>query len=511
MNIIDTDLLSIQEARILAENAVEAQKTLASFSQEKLDQIVEAVARAVEPQAQALAVLSAEETEYGRWQDKLVKNQFVCGHVLRHLRGMRCVGIIEEDREKQLMDIGVPMGVILGFCPATSPVSTTLYKTLIAIKSGNALIFSPHPRAQKTMGRVLDLIIEAAEENGLPQGALSYLHTVSAAGAKELMNHPGISMILNTGVPSLLSAAHASGKSVIFGGTGNGPAFIERSADIDQAVQDIILSKTFDNGVVSAAEQSIVVDGCIADQVKASLQKQGAYFMSHEESLRLASHFFCPKGALNTRMVGVDAKTLAGRAGFTVPQGTRVLIAQRKYVSQDDPYSREKLCPVLTFYVEDDWMHACEKCIELLLGEKSGHTLVIHSRDEAVIRQFALKKPVGRMLVNTPASLGSMGATTHLFPSMSLGSASAGEGITADNVSPMNLIYRRKVGYGVRKVDVLSANGLGTSQVTIDEPKNLDGNPLKIESPKAAAKDLDLEQVQQILNQVLKEALGKGL
>ncbi|MCG8531815.1 MAG: aldehyde dehydrogenase family protein, partial [Desulfovibrionales bacterium] len=495
------DLLSIQEARILAENAVEAQRTLAGFSQEKLDGIVEAMAQAVEPEIQALAALSAEETEYGRWEDKQVKNQFVCGHVLRQLRGMRCVGIIEEDREKKLMDIGVPMGVILGFSPATSPVSTTVYKALIAIKSGNALIFSPHPRARKTMGRVLDLIIDAAQEKGLPPGALSYLHTVSAAGAKELMNHPAVSMILNTGVPSLLDAAHASGKPVIFGGTGNGPAFIERSADIDQAVEDIIVSKTFDNGVVSAAEQSIVVDGCIADKVKNALKRQGAYFMSHEESQRLGDLFFCPKGNLNTRMVGLDAPTLADRAGFSVPKETRVLIAERKYVSMSDPYSREKLCPVLTFYVEDDWMHACEKCIELLLGEKSGHTLVIHSKDEAVIRQFALKKPVGRMLVNTPASLGSMGATTHLFPSMSLGSASAGEGITADNVSPMNLIYRRKVGYGVRKVDALGVQTMGT--------RTLDTNTLDKKSPMAG--DLDLEQLQQILNRILKGALGKGL
>ncbi|MCG8565385.1 MAG: aldehyde dehydrogenase family protein [Desulfobacterales bacterium] len=501
MNIIDNDLLSIQEARILAENAREAQAVLAGFSQEKLDEIVEAAALAVEPEIQSLAVLSAEETEYGRWQDKEIKNQFVCGHVRRHLRGMRCVGIIEEDREKQLMDIGVPLGVILGICPATSPVSTTVYKTLIALKSGNALIVSPHPRARKTMGRVLDIMIDAAEEKGLPQGALSYLHTVTAAGARELMAHPAVSLILNTGVPSMRKDAYTSGKPVIFAGTGNGPAFIERSADIEQAVRDILVSKTFDHGVVSGAEQSIIVDACIAGEVRACLEKHGAYFMSQEESQTLADHFFCSRGALNTRMVGAGAETLARRAGLTVPKGTRLLIAQRKYVSQDDPYSREKLCPVLTFYVEEDWMHACEKCIELILGEKTGHTLVIHSRDEAVIRQFALKKPVGRMLVNTPASLGSMGATTHLFPSMAQGSGSVGQGITSDNVSPMNLIYRRKVGYGVKKADAIQDRLAANPDQTI----------LKTTSPSPSGEvaGVDAHRVQEILHQVLSQTLGR--
>lgn len=453
MNIIDNDLLSIQESRILAENAREAQKALATFPQEKLDEIVERMAEEIDKHASELAMMSSDETDYGKWQDKFIKNRFACEYLRNKLKSMRCVGIINEDEQNKTMDVGVPMGVIVALSPATSPVSTTIYKALIAIKSGNAVIFSPHPRAKNTIAKTLDILIRAAEGYGLPEGALAYLHTVTPSGTIELMNHKSTSLIMNTGVPGMLKAAYQSGKPVIYGGNGNGPAFIERTANIRQAVCDIIASKTFDNGIASAAEQSIVVDSCIATEVKAELQNNGGYFMSEEEANRLGSLFFRFDGSADPEMFGKTAQQLAKKAGFWVPDSVKVLISEQKYVSDDNPYSKEKLCPVLAYYIEDDWMHACEKCIELLLSERNGHTLVIHSNDEDVIRQFALKKPVGRMLVNTPAVFGSMGATTNLFPAMTLGSGSAGEGMTSDNVSPMNLIYVRKVGYGVRRAD----------------------------------------------------------
>ena len=402
MNIIDNDLLSMQEARILVENARDAQKKLATFPQSKLDEIVERMTEEVEKHINELAKMSCEETDYGRYEDKCVKNKFVCTYLRNRLKSMNCVGIIKDDKENKTMDVGVPMGVIIGFCPSTSPVSTTIYKAIIAIKSGNAIIFSPHPRARKTIGKTLDILIRAAEGYGLPEGTLAYLHTVTPSGSSELMNHKDTSLIMNTGVPGMLEEAYKSGKPVIYGGTGNGPAFIERSADIKQAVKDIIDSKTFDYGVVSAAEQSIVVDSCIATEVKEELKKNGAYFMSEEEAEKLGSLLFKYDGSLETELIGKSAEFLAKKAKFNVPSDVKILISQQKYVSQSNPYSKEKLCPVLAFYIEDDWMHACEKCIELLLSERHGHTLVIHSKDEEVIRQFALKKPVGRVLVNTP-------------------------------------------------------------------------------------------------------------
>jgi acetaldehyde dehydrogenase (acetylating) len=472
MNIIDNDLLSIQESRILAENAREAQKKLATFSQEKLDQIVGNMAREISQYANELAQLSSDETDYGIWQDKYIKNRFVCEYLPAALQGMRCVGIIREDEKNKTMDVGVPVGVIAALCPATSPVSTTIYKALIAVKSGNAMIFSPHPRAKNVMSRTLDILISAAEESGLPEGALAYLHTVTQSGTAELMNHPATSLIINTGVPGMLKAAHQSGKPVIFGGAGNGPAFIERTADIKQAVRDIIISKTFDNGIVSAAEQSIVVDSCIHQEVKKELEQNGAYFMTDEEANKLGALLFRPDGSLDSELVGKNARELAKKAGFYVSSNVVLLLSEQKYVFDKNPYSKEKLCPVLAYYIEDDWMHACEKCIELLLSERNGHTLVIHSKDEDVIRQFALKKPVGRVLVNTPATFGSMGVTTNLFPAMTLGSGSAGEGITTDNVSPMNLIYVRKVGYGVRKPEAigLSEERVSSADRSVQQP-----------------------------------------
>lgn len=490
--IIDNDLLSVQEARILAENAREAQKRLQTFSQSRLDVIVEHMAQEAAKYTKELAMMSADETDYGNWQDKLLKNRFVTEYLPRHLREMKCVGIIHRDEERQLLDIGVPLGVIVSLCPATSPVSTTIYNALIAIKSGNAVVFSPHPRAERTSARVLDILIEAAAEVGLPEGALSYLHTVTKAGTRELMQHEATSLIMVTGVPGMFDEAKHSGKPVIYGGAGNGPAFIEKTADLEQAVCDIIASKTFDNGVVSAAEQSVVVDGCVEPEVRALFEKHGAYFMNDDEAIRLGELFFFKDGTPNPEPIGKTALELARWAKIEVPLDTTVLIAKQRYVSMSNPYSREKLCPVLSYYIEDDWMNACEKCIELLLTERKGHTLVIHSRDENVIEQFALKKPVARILVNTPAAYGGMGMTTNLFPAMTLGSGTIGQGITTDNVSPLNLVYVRKVGVGVRRVEDLGFGAASCVEKKQDKPP--------------ALSQAQLEQLQIMLEQALQRS-----
>jgi len=491
--IIDNDLLSIQQARILAENAAEGQKRLATFSQDMLDAIVEGMADAVSGHLQDLAIMSQEETDFGRWQDKLLKNRFVCTQVRERLRDMRCVGVIAEDRVRGIMDIGVPVGVVVALCPATSPVSTTIFTALVAIKSGNAVLFSPHPRAYRSIARALDIMIAAAHRLGLPDGCLAYLATVTKSGTQELMSHKATSMILMTAVPGMLAAARATGKPLIYGGSGNGPVFIERSADIVQAVRDVLSSKMFDNGIAASAEQAVVVESCIATDVRHMMEAGGAYFMTEAQSQQLGS-LFMASGRPNACLVGLPATVLARRAGFSVPDQTGVLVAERSFVSDNDPYSQEMLAPILTFYVEDDWRHACEKCIELLLHERTAHTLVIHSRDEEVTRQFALKKPVGRLLVNTPATFGGMGLTTNLFPSMTLGSGSAGQGITSDNVSPMNLLYIRRVGYGVRRLnttdgtlfcdDIDAANGAAARQAS------------------------DIEALRQILNEAIQVLRG---
>lgn len=482
MNIIDNDLLSMQEARVLVENAREAQKSLATFPQEKLDEIVNRMLEVIKEYDSELARLAFEETDSGKVEDKLIKDKFVVCYLKRKLDGMKCVGVIGKDEKNKTTDIGVPIGVITAFCPMTSPVSTIIYNAVIAVKSGNAIVFALHPKAKNVMKRTLDILIRAAEGYGLPEGAISYLSIVSDSGSLELMKHRDTSLVMNTGVHELLKVSDKCGKPVIYGGTGNGPAFIERTADIKKAVKDIIDSKSFDFGVVSGAEQSIVVDSPIANEVKNELIKNGAYFMSEDESKALGKILFDKYGNFEKEFIGKSPEFLGKRAGFNVASNVNVLISSQKFVSLDNPHSREKLCPILSFYVEDDWMHACEKCIELLLSERQGHTLIIHSNDDEVVKQFALKKPVGRILVNTSGVFGSMGATTNLFPSMTLGSGSIGKGMTSDNVSPMNLVYIRKVGYEVRDKDEF-LNSIGMNREVnnvIDEGLDSSSDNMKL-------------------------------
>lgn len=455
MSFVDKDLLSIQEARILMENAIDARKAMAYFPQERLDNIAARMLKAVKGHLKELADMSCEETGYGNREDKYRKNTYICEYLEKELAGKRYVGILHEDKEKKTMDVGIPLGVLAALLPAESPVSTAIYQALIAVKSGNAIVFVPGERAKHTTAKTLDILAEAAAEGGLPDGALSYMTTISEKGILELLHHDGVSMILNTGVRAFAKEAAKAGKPYIYGGAGNGPVFIERTADIRQAVRDIVASRNFDYGIMPAAEQYVVADSCVAQDVRQAFLANGGYFMSLEEEERLSALLCLDKGSQDPEFIGRSAQELARRAGFTVPETVKVLISEQKYISDKNPYARELLCPVLVYYIENDWIHACEKCLELLAENSNGHTLVIHSTDEEVIRQFALKKPVGRVLVNTPAVFGSMGVTTNLFPAMTLGSVTAGIGITADNVSPANLTYTRKVGYGVRKVDAL--------------------------------------------------------
>lgn len=492
MDIFDNDLFSIQEARILAEKAKESQLQLTTYSQKTLDNIVEVMANKILDSLKELSIESVNETDYGNYEDKYLKDKFVCTYVLNMIKDMKCIGIIKNDPKKQIMDIGIPVGVIVALCPVTSPVSTVIYKTLIAIKSGNAIIFSPHPRAKKTMSKTIDLLIKAGKEAGLPENAISYMRTITKQGTVELINHSLVNMIINTGITSLLRECNKSGKPLIFGGIGSGPAFVEKTADFKKAANDIINSKIFDNGIVSAAEQSVVVDKVIENKFRKEFIEAGAYFMNNEEADKLAKIIYKENGKLNPISVGKTAIELANKAGFNIDEDVKLLVSEQKYVSEKNPYSKEKLCPVISYYIEDDWQNACEKCIELLLTEKYGHTLVIHSNDPFVIEQFALKKPVGRMLVNTPATYGSMGMTTGLFPSMTLGSGSTGKGITSDNVSPKNLIYIRKVGYENKSVDDIRKEILFNDKEII----NIEVNSKKLESN---------EKISQIISIILSE------
>lgn len=456
---LDNDLQSRQNARELVRNAKKAQAILATFSQQQIDAIVKNVAQEAAHHAEALAKMAAEETGFGNWQDKVLKNRFASLRVYDAIKDMKTVSIIHDDPLQKVMDVGVPLGVICALVPSTNPTSTVIYKTLIALKAGNAIIFSPHPGARQCSWKAIEIVKRAAEAAGAPAGSVDAISQLTLEATSELMHSKDVSLILATGGEGMVRAAYASGTPTISGGPGNGPAFIERSADIPHAVKDIITSKTFDNGVICASEQSIIVERCIYDEVHRELEAQGAYFMNESEAAKMSALLLRPNGTINPKVVGKTALYLSQMAGFCVPASTRVLIAAQTTVSHSNPYSREKLCPVLGLYVEEDWKAACHRVVELLTNEGLGHTLVIHTRNQDVIRQFCLEKPVNRILINTPAALGGIGATTNITPALTLGCGAVGGGSSSDNVGPMNLLNIRKVGYGVRSIDELRAPG----------------------------------------------------
>ena len=447
----DKDLSARQEARDLAKQAAQAQHILADLPQEKLDAIVEAVAAAFSRQAPALAQMAVEETGFGNVEDKITKNRFASETVAASLRGMKTVGLLREDREHQLWEIGVPMGAIAAIVPSTNPTSTVCYKALIALKAGCSIVFSPHPKAIAATRQAAKIVAEAAQAAGAPAGAVSCLSIPSLQGCQELMASPHIRLILATGGPAMVKAAYSSGKPAIGVGAGNGPAYIHPSADVKQAISHILRSKTFDNGTVCASEQSIIVEKSTEEAVLREAQSQGFYLMNPQEAKSLAMLLFRPNGTLNPDVVGKTALHLAQMAGFQVPRSTKILLAREREAGPSVPYSMEKLCPVLAFYVMDSEDAVLAKVMEVLGHEGSGHTFAMHCNDESVIRKFAAKVPVSRFLVNTPAALGGIGSTTGLFPALTLGCGAVGGSSSSNNISPLDLINIRRVAWGTEQ------------------------------------------------------------
>ena len=447
----DKDLAARQEARALSRRAEAAQKVLAEFPQEKLDAIVEAVANAFSAASVELAELAVRETGFGNREDKVTKNRFASETVAKRIRGLKCVGVLREDPGEKIWEVGVPVGVICGIVPSTNPTSTVCYKSLIALKSGNAIVFSPHPKAISCTLRAAQTVAEAAEKAGAPRGAVSCLSMASMAGCQELMGAREVRLILATGGPGMVKAAYSSGKPAIGVGAGNGPAYIHHSADVEQALKDILRSKTFDNGTVCASEQSIIVERRLEESVRTAAERMGYYFMTAQEAGALAKLLFRPTGALNPEIVGKPVLKLAEMAGFPAPPGTKILVAREEQAGPSYPYSMEKLCPVLAFYVMDSEDAVLDKVVEVLDHEGAGHTFAMHAQDRAVVEKFAAKVPVSRFLVNTPAALGGIGATTRLFPALTLGCGAVGGSSSSNNIGPMDLVNIRRAAWGVEE------------------------------------------------------------
>ncbi|HKS81516.1 MAG TPA: aldehyde dehydrogenase family protein, partial [Candidatus Acidoferrales bacterium] len=450
----DRDLISIQEARVALERASEAQKKFAAFSQEQVDAVVEACAEAATAAAEQLARTAVEETGYGNVPDKIIKNQLASVDVPRAIRGMKTAGIIRQDRERGILEIAEPVGVVAAIIPSTNPTSTTIYKTIISLKARNAIVLSPHPSAMRCICEAVGILQRATLKMGAPEGLIICLAHPTMQGTQELMKSRQTGVILATGGLALVRAAYSSGRPAFGVGPGNVPAFIERTADARKAVADIFAGKTFDYGTICSSEQSIVAEEAIAVKALEECKQQGAYFLSPEEIANLGALVF-RAGAVtpNPQIVGRAATVLAQMAGIKVPAATRVLIARLDGVGREFPLSGEKLSPILAFYSVANPAAGIELCTRLLHYGGLGHTAAIHSQSEAAVKQFGLAVPAYRVVVNSSAVHGSIGYSTNLFPAMTLGCGSPGGNITSDNIGPQHLMNVKRVAWESRGVE----------------------------------------------------------
>lgn len=447
MQTFDQDLQSIQEARDLTIKAFNAWKIWSVASQKQVDQVCAAMAEAALAASERLGIQAHEETGYGVSEHKRLKNEFAARNVWESIRDVKTVGVIGHDVEKKIYDIAWPIGVIAALTPSTNPTSTVIYKILIAVKARDAIIIAPHPAAAKCSYEATRIMAQAAVENGAPPGLIACMQNISLDGTQALMRHKYVALILATGGTPMVRAAHSTGKPAYGVGPGNVPVYVDRSADLEKAARYIVASKAFDCSTVCATEQSVVADRPIADKLSDLMRREGAYFMDTHQTHLIRSLLFHPDGSINTAAVGKSAEFLAGMAGFDIPSGTRILVARLQKTGRDEPLSREKLTTVLGWYEEEGWEAGCERCIQLIQFGGRGHSLIIHATDPDVIMAFGLEKPVFRIAVNTMGTLGAIGLTTGVMPSLTLGAGGVGGSITGDNITAQHLFNVKRLAY----------------------------------------------------------------
>ena len=429
-----------------------AQALFAEFSQEAVDKVVDALHEACMPHLERWARMAHEETGYGTVADKTLKNRISAEDVYRYIRPMKTVGFISANPAQGLYEVASPMGVVAAVIPSTNPTSTAIYKVMIALKARNGIVLSPHPAAKACIGAVASALHDAAAAAGAPRGIIGILAEPSIEDTQTLMRHPGVNVILATGGMGLVNAAYSSGKPAYGVGPGNVPAFIERTAPPVKAARDVIAGKSFDWGTVCASEQSVIVDLPIAESVKQAFREAGGHFVSDREKALLEALVVDKSGHLNAKVVGRSPQAIAEMAGFSVPGSVKALLVPEDGVGRDYPLTLEKLSPILSYFEADGWEAGCRRCIEVLTYGGLGHTLCLHTQDLEVVRQFALRKPAFRILINTPGTHGAVGYSTNLPPAMTLGCGALGNNITSDNITPLHLMDRKRVAFETRSV-----------------------------------------------------------
>ncbi|MCD2256067.1 aldehyde dehydrogenase family protein [Agrilactobacillus fermenti] len=430
----------------------DAFKSLRTFDQKQVDTICEAIADTARRHAKALAQLAYRETGRGNYEDKAIKNIYASQYIWNQIKDDKTVGIIKDDPANGLQEIAEPLGVVAGVTPVTNPTSTVIFKILLALKTRNTIIFGLHPQAQQCGSATCRLLAQAAEQAGAPKDCIQWIPQPSIEATDKLMNHPNVAIVLATGGPAMVAAAYSTGKPALGVGPGNAPAYIEASADVDAAVQDIMTSKTFDNGMICASENSVVVDRAIYQKTRTSFEKQGAYFVPKADTQKLSDAVIDPKRhTVRGPIAGQSAERIAEIAGIQVPKGTKLLIAEVGGIGVNFPLSGEKLSPVLTMYEANGHESAMNLCLALLEYGGLGHTAVLHTKDQAIIDEFGVKMPACRILINTPGSLGGIGGLFNkLTPSLTLGTGSYGKNSISHNLTDRDLLNIKTISKATR-------------------------------------------------------------
>lgn len=432
----------------LVAKAKEASKEYMKLTQEQVDNIVKQMSMAGLEHHMELAKMAVEETGRGIYEDKITKNMFATEYIYHSIKYDKTVGVINENEEEGYEEIAEPIGIIAGVTPVTNPTSTTMFKSLIAAKTRNVIIFGFHPSAQKCSVAAAKILRDAAIKAGAPENCILWIEEPSVTATTLLMNHPGVNLILATGGSGMVKSAYSCGKPALGVGPGNVPCYIDKTAKLKTSVNDLALSKSFDNGMICASEQSVIVDEEIKDEFERLMKKAGCYFLSEEETSRLRNTMFIKEkdGALNSAIVGQSPYKIAGEAGIEVPKDTKVLVLKENGVGIEYPFSKEKLSPVLAYYIvknSDEGIDLAEKLIEF---GGMGHSAVIHSEDRDTIQKFAETVKVGRIIVNSPSTHGAIGDIYNTnMPSLTLGCGTFGGNSTTANVSSVNLINIKRV------------------------------------------------------------------
>lgn len=438
-----------KEINLLIQNAKEAEKEYESLNQEQIDRIVKAMSIAAVENHMKLAKMAVEETGRGVYEDKITKNMFSSEYIYHSIKYNKTVGVIDDNELEDYEMVAEPVGIIAGVTPVTNPTSTTVFKSLISVKTKNPIIFGFHPSAQNCSIAAAKIIRDAAIKEGAPKSCIQWIEHPSLAATNALMNHQDVKLILATGGSGMVKAAYSCGKPALGVGPGNVPCYIHKSAKLRRAVTDLIMSKTFDNGMICASEQSVIVDQEITKEFETLMKEYGCYFLDNKETKKLEDYIIIRDGekcSINSSIVGQSAYKIAKEAGITVPQDTKILLAKLVGVGDKYPLSKEKLSPILAYYIVKNDEEAMKIASQLLEYGGLGHSAVIHSQDKEVIRKYEHKMKAGRLIVNSPSTHGAIGDIYNTnLPSLTLGCGTFGGNSTTANVSAVNLLNVKRV------------------------------------------------------------------